>query len=253
MSDPVQQAGDDSPDSGLAPLERLVELQDEDIHIDQLAYRLSHHPARLGLVALAETDRKLLGERRRIESDKSGLDESLQRLENEVAESDARVAAIERRLRAADSGSFRDQGAMAGEIDSVARRKHELEDEELAVMESLEPLEQELDAIVAREQSLGEERVALEEALAAAEAEILAGRTVAVERRGKLAARVPALLLAEYERLRSRLGGVGAARLVHGTCSGCNLGLSASELDRIRHGGPDEVFHCEQCGRILVP
>ena len=59
-------------------------------------------------------------------------------------------------------------------------------------------------------------------------------------------------LLAEYERLRARLGGIGAARLEHGTCMGCRMKLPATELDRIKHQSPDELVHCDQCGRILV-
>jgi uncharacterized protein len=247
-------AGEATVDGGVdpAPTGLLLVLQDLDIHIDQLAYRLAHHPARLALAELVETDRSLLAERRRNDADRSGLDDSLRRLETEVADCDSRIAAIERRLRTADAGSFRDQGAMATEIDSLMRRKRELEDEELQVMEALEPMDEVLRTITEREQSIGEQRLGLEEALAAAEAEIMTERSAAVDQRSEAAQKVPAPLLAEYERLRSRLGGIGAARLVHGTCSGCNLGLSATELDRIRPGSPDAVFHCEQCGRILV-
>jgi uncharacterized protein len=60
-------------------------------------------------------------------------------------------------------------------------------------------------------------------------------------------------LLATYERLRARLGGVGVARLVGTHCDGCHLTLSAVELDRVRHLPDGEVYTCEQCGRILVP
>ncbi|MDQ1445435.1 MAG: C4-type zinc ribbon domain, partial [Acidimicrobiaceae bacterium] len=44
----------------------------------------------------------------------------------------------------------------------------------------------------------------------------------------------------------------GAAKLVGSNCSGCHLSLPATELDRIRHGSPDQVVFCDQCGRILV-
>ena len=67
------------------------------------------------------------------------------------------------------------------------------------------------------------------------------------------AAGIAAELLANYERLRARLGGVGAARLIGNHCDGCHLTLSSVELDRIRHLGEGEVFTCEQCSRILVP
>jgi predicted nucleic acid-binding Zn-ribbon protein len=63
---------------------------------------------------------------------------------------------------------------------------------------------------------------------------------------------VPASLLAEYEPLRHRLGGVAIAKLEGGSCKGCHLKLSNFELDRIRALPTDEVVHCEECGRILV-
>ncbi|HMC51585.1 MAG TPA: C4-type zinc ribbon domain-containing protein, partial [Acidimicrobiales bacterium] len=77
---------------------------------------------------------------------------------------------------------------------------------------------------------------------------------VATEReaRAALAAALPADLSAQYDRLRGRLGGIGAARLANGACTGCHLTLSAIELDRMRRAPPDAVLHCEQCGRILV-
>ena len=69
----------------------------------------------------------------------------------------------------------------------------------------------------------------------------------------ELAARVAPELAASYERLRAKLGGIGAAHLVGGACSGCHLQLPAGELHRLRHATPDSVVYCDQCGRILVP
>jgi predicted nucleic acid-binding Zn-ribbon protein len=63
---------------------------------------------------------------------------------------------------------------------------------------------------------------------------------------------LPADLAATYERLRSQLGGIGAAKLVGSSCGGCHLALPATELDRIRHAAPDALVYCDQCGRILV-
>ncbi len=60
-------------------------------------------------------------------------------------------------------------------------------------------------------------------------------------------------ILAEYEALRAGLGGVGVAKLVGTQCGGCHLGLSAVEVARIRKVGQNEITHCEECGRLLVP
>ena len=63
---------------------------------------------------------------------------------------------------------------------------------------------------------------------------------------------VPAGLLATYDSMRPKLGGMAVAQLEHGHCTGCRLQLPASEIDRIKHQAADEIVTCEQCGRILV-
>ena len=70
--------------------------------------------------------------------------------------------------------------------------------------------------------------------------------------RAASASSVSSELLDNYEKLRSRLGDSGVARLEHGTCMGCHMKMPATELDRIRHQPPDVIVYCEQCGRILV-
>jgi len=58
--------------------------------------------------------------------------------------------------------------------------------------------------------------------------------------------------VARYERLRSKLGGVGVARLDGRQCTGCHLDLSPGELDLVRHAADDELVECPQCSRLLV-
>jgi predicted nucleic acid-binding Zn-ribbon protein len=73
-----------------------------------------------------------------------------------------------------------------------------------------------------------------------------------VDERAAAVSAVPEALVARYEKLRAKLGGVAVARLEHGRCTGCHLQLPATELDRLRHEPPDALAECEQCGRLLV-
>ena len=59
-------------------------------------------------------------------------------------------------------------------------------------------------------------------------------------------------LLAEYDELRKRSGGIAIARLVGGSCGGCHLRLPAVDVDRIKKLSPDAPAHCEECGRLLA-
>jgi hypothetical protein len=96
-------------------------------------------------------------------------------------------------------------------------------------------------------------RAAVEARLSVREGEVDAEIAVLDAARAVAGAIVPADLAATYDKLRQRLGGVGAARLVGSRCGGCYLTLPATELDRLRHQESDIVSFCEQCGRILVP
>jgi hypothetical protein len=155
-------------------------------------------------------------------------------------------------MRSIAAGSFRDQEAMVTEIESLMHRKSELEDEELAAMESLVPLDADIARIDAEDGELAEQVAQKGDLLCEAVAELDVELASLREARPLLASNLPSALLEEYERLRARLGGIGAARVVRGSCSGCNLSLASTELDHLRHAPSGTVSHCEQCGRILV-
>jgi predicted nucleic acid-binding Zn-ribbon protein len=141
---------------------------------------------------------------------------------------------------------------MAAEVESLKARRSKLEDDVLAAMEEDEPLAAEVAALEAERVAVDGEAERLRAAIAEAEAALAAEEAGEQSARDEVAAGVPADLLATYDRLRAKLGGVGAARLVGPSCGGCHLTLPATELDRVRHAAPDELVFCDQCGRILV-
>ncbi|HXQ59722.1 MAG TPA: C4-type zinc ribbon domain-containing protein, partial [Acidimicrobiales bacterium] len=116
-----------------------------------------------------------------------------------------------------------------------------------------EPIDAELAVVSSERDQRRDDRVRLQAAVAAAVEGIDADIAAESAARVAAATQVPADLLTRYERLRTTLGGTGAARLVGGSCSGCHLSLPAMEVDRIRKAPADEVILCDQCGRILVP
>lgn len=244
-----------SPGPGAAPdraqLEALLALQDVDVRVQQLRHRRAHLPEGEPVAKADAALAALQAEHDTLEAERSRLAGQRDAFDGEVAAVGGRIAAIEARLRSGSAGSFRDQEAMAAEIASLTGRRGELEDEELAVMEELEPVELALAALAARRAALEDERkaavAALDAAATAADVELAA----ALGERPPLADALEPGLRRTYEDLAARLGGVAVARVVHGTCDGCRLSLSATELDQLRHGGSGRL-RCEQCGRILV-
>ncbi len=174
------------------------------------------------------------------------------RLEETVGSLEARIAEIERRLYSGTVSAPRELQAMAAEVDSLKARQSSVEDEVLLAMEEGEPLAEEALRLQSERATLQEETDHVREALTRAEATVDAQISGEAAERAGAAKDVPAELLRIYEGLRAKLGGVGAARLVGSSCSGCHLTLAAAEVERIKRQPPDALVLCDQCGRILV-
>lgn len=235
-----------------ADLEALLAVQDLDTLIDQ------HHRRRSGLqerAELAAIDARLGRVAERLAAAQARRDEVAGReeaLEADLSVAETRRTEVNKRLYGGTVSATRDLQAMAAEVASLTARAAKLEEQAFEVMEEREPLDQEVAAIEQEREYLLGTRGEIEGRLAVAEADIDAEIERDTGLRAEAVAAVPPDLLATYQRLRARLGGVGAARLVGPSCTGCHLKLPAQELDRVRHLPPDAVVFCDQCGRILI-
>ncbi|HEX7443943.1 MAG TPA: C4-type zinc ribbon domain-containing protein, partial [Acidimicrobiales bacterium] len=173
-------------------------------------------------------------------------------LEERIAASAKRRHDLEVRMRSGAVSASKDLQAMDHEVNQLAERERSLEDEQLAVMEEEEPLDEALAAHRATAGELEAEAARLAEAVAASEVELTAAIESEAAARGEAASGLPADLVERYERLRSHLGGIGAARLVGDRCDGCHLTLPSVEVERIHHLAADTLTICPQCDRILV-
>ena len=234
-------------------LQELLAVQDLDVAIDQLRHRRAHLPEREQVARLDEESGRLREESARIEAARSEVAQRQAGAEAELASTEARSAAIDKRLYGGEVSASRDLQAMSAELDQLKARMSALEDSVLETLEELEPLDARLEELRRDLGRLEEERMQLGARLSETEDSIDSELAETALRRQEAASAVPADLLATYEKLRARLGGVGIARLAGSHCDGCHLTLSAAELDRVRHLPEGEIYTCEQCSRILVP
>ncbi|MET0672034.1 MAG: C4-type zinc ribbon domain-containing protein [Microbacterium pygmaeum] len=176
------------------------------------------------------------------------LKADLSRIESDVAVVDARRERDAERL--AHTSNVKEAQGLESELGSLARRKSDLEDAELAIMEQLE----EADSAVAAQQAVIEETNGEGSTLSAEAKRVVAEASAAFEAatrdRVAVAARVPADLLALYDRVAQRSS--GAALLRRGTCEGCRMVLAGTDLQAIRLAAEDAVVTCAECGCILV-
>jgi predicted nucleic acid-binding Zn-ribbon protein len=236
----------------MSALDTLLAVQELDTATDQLEHRRATLPERAELAAaearLADVDVRIAD----AEGRRDEITGRQNRLEQEVARTEARIVEIEKRLYGGTVSASRELTAMSEEVDALKARRSSLEDDVLSSMEEAEPVDAELATLADERAGVVADIERLRGAIRAAEDVVDTELASRRSERAATVAGVPEDLLATYERLRAKLGGVGAARLVGPSCTGCHLTLPATELDRIKREPPDALVFCDQCGRILV-
>lgn len=173
----------------------------------------------------------------------------------EVSRLESDVKVVEQRrerdaARLAASTNSKDAQAFERELTSLAKRVSDLEDMELEVMARVE----EAEAAVATQQALIDVTTAEGTELTAQAKAAVAAATTEHEQlsrdRAAITADVPADLLADYTRRASR--GIAVGLLRRGTCEGCRMLLSSTDMNQVRQAAPDAVLSCPECGAILV-
>jgi len=234
------------------PYDTLLQVQELDTELDQLRHRIEAMPERAELADVRTRRAVLDASMVEVRGQVDALAARQAALEEQIAASAKRRHELEQRMRTGGVTAARDLQAMDQEVGHLAARQRTLEDQELELMEEEEPLDVALADKKSRAAALDADEARLVAAIAATEVELQASVGTVATLRAERAEGLPAELAERYERLRSHLGGVGAARLVGDRCDGCHLTLSSVEVERMRDLPADTFATCPQCDRILV-
>ena len=233
-------------------LHALLEVQALDTRADQLARRRATLPERAELAATEASSRARSAELEVMARRAHELERAQKRAEDEIASLEDKATTTDRQLYSGSVTAPRELQALQDEAASLRRRIGLREDDVLAGMEELEPVAAEVARLRAAQEAASATAEALLEAIAGQEASVDAELAEVAAGRTALVAGVPESLVAQYERIRARAGGVGIARLDGHRCTGCHLELPNREVDELRRAAPDAVVLHDECGRILV-
>jgi len=231
---------------------RVLDLQACDTALDRAAFRLKNLPEAVVLNQLKATQSDL-----RLR-EVAGITETADR-ELEVAKAEDDVAAV--RMRSAKDDELLNSGAITDskqltelqhEVNSLARRQAELEDEEIEILQKLEDAQKSLANVRALQAENKEKTEAAEVAHTVAVAEIDAEVVALQAERLVILTGIPADLLKLYEKIRADNAGIGAAKLHQGKCDGCRIQLNPVAMAAARNAAPQELLRCEECRAILV-
>jgi predicted nucleic acid-binding Zn-ribbon protein len=230
---------------------RLLKVQEIDSRIDRAQHQREALPEAQRLAETREQLAHAEDAAATAHAELGDVQRDLTRIEDEIEKVKARQERDQTRLDSG-MGQAKELQALSSELEALKKRLSELEDKALEVMERVEEAEHKSEAAQAAAQSLREQAGAqsaeveltydrLDKEMAAAKLERATAQDGLDEK-----------LMALYERVRAKSGGIGAAPLRSGRCEGCHLAINPGDMSKIRQAAPDDVIRCEECGRILV-
>ncbi|MDI2097981.1 zinc ribbon domain-containing protein [Ruicaihuangia caeni] len=227
----------------------LLDLQASDTRAQQLNHRLKTLPEH---AELAEVTKQGDAVRRTLAERAGALEDAeaeLRRSESDVELVEARIKRDEDRLQ--QTQSAKDAQGLEHELVSLRKRRSDLEDIELELMERVDALRAERDAVATELAAVDARAAEVRAARDAETARLQSELQHAAANRATIASRVPAELLALYERQRERYG-FGASLLQGGVTTASGVRLNESDMAQIRNAAPDDVLLCPDSNAVLV-
>jgi predicted nucleic acid-binding Zn-ribbon protein len=184
------------------------------------------------------------------EDDLAGLQRLQRTLETKLADLDAKIQPIEKKLYDGSVRNPKELTDMQKELDHFKKQRGKLDDEGLELMEAIE----ETTALLTRcretlreaEAGWVEEKARLLDQKSTAETEY----TSLEGQRGDHTDGMDRGALGLYETLRTAKSGRAVAMVVRGQCQGCRITLPTHLVQQLRGG--KALTQCPNCERILV-
>lgn len=229
----------------LADLERLIELQQVDLRLQELTRQIESFP-----LQRAEAERQLRDAQQALTQVRTQHTESLKqrkKLELDVQQLEEKISKLKGQLYEVKSNeAYR---VLQHEIELAEGEKRAGEDRELEAMIRVEDLEK---AIRRSEAELKEveRRVAVEsKRLEDEEAARKKDATDLTTRRGELRETIAEEPLALYDRVFRAHGGLAMAEARDEVCQVCRIHIRPQIFTEVKRN--DEIRYCESCHRIL--
>lgn len=227
-------------------LQTLINLQAIDTRIAGLEADAARLPREIAAIHAAVEDAKKNAEQAKARLDAARKDQRAKEKDLEVVQ--AKRSKNEARLYEVKTN--KEYSAVLIEIEEIKQEKARMEEEVLVLMEAQERLTgdiREADARFKQRESEGRgQEATLKEQLRGIEVDLAGVRT----ERKELAGKLPANILADYDRiLRARAGLALVPVTKPNFCGACRMTITPQRLQELR--AQSSLIPCESCGRYL--
>jgi hypothetical protein len=226
-------------------LDDLIALQEVEIEIFKAEDGLRELPKEVSEIESIITARK-----RSLDSAEEEIrsyEERKAPLEVELKENQALLDAADARIKRIKTN--KEYLAMQREIDLAKKRKADLEEQVLTIMEKIEKKTSERERI---RTSFETDKVILDEKMGKLNTLMKELDTVLAEYKGKddrLRKIVDKSLLSKYDRIKQSKKGLAVVECFEGVCRGCHMHIQPQLFNELIRG--DRLINCPACQRIL--
>ena len=227
-------------------LDRLYELQQIDTMIDDATHRLAELDDGSALAEQLRSEQAQMGEA------EAALKAKTAEQWSKEAELEATEQERTEKWAQAYGGRISDPKELAAlekKIAELQRREDKLEDLLLEIYDVVEQQTVQVEARRAAVATRADELAQVQAEFRERSAELKEGIVHAQERRESIVAQLEPPLLADYESIRQKTGGLAVAVVSDHVCSGCRTSISVMFCDELRKAR--RVVRCENCRRIL--
>ena len=226
-------------------LEDLIALQEVEIEIFKAEDGLRELPKEVSEIKSIITARKRSLDS--AEEEIASYEERKAPLEVELKENQALLDAADARIKRIKTN--KEYLAMQREIDIAKKRKADLEEQVLTIMEKIEKKTSERERIRA---SFETDKVILDEKMGKLKTLMKELEAVLAEYKGKddrLRKIVDKSLLSKYDRIKQSKKGLAVVECFEGVCRGCHMHIQPQLFNELIRG--DRLINCPACQRIL--
>lgn len=229
----------------------LAELQNTASAIASIRHAIENMPEKKNF----ESAKAALDKHRSVldvmEKEKQEIVKEIKKLEDETRTVDDKAKAEEKKLYGGMITNPKELKAIQQEVESIKRRKDELETAELEVMDKADELENKIAPVSKKVEELAR---AFDEAKADFETRSEEYEDKLLDLESKFTAlkkEIPQESLSKYERLAAEKRGIAVAILKEGICTGCHLSMPAEDMANFL--AERKLGKCPNCKRMLLP
>ena len=226
----------------------LLKLSEVDLEIAHIKQEITKSIESKDLVDLRAKQSELAGELIAARTVVENLQSSQARADDDLHLVEERIAKDKDRL--SQTSSPKDAQGLQSEIESLQRRKSDLEDAELELLAEIESAQAVLTEVSSRKEQNSKELETLQQEIQTTIDDLKTrGRKLTADRE-ILVSKVTEEVLKKYSALSARQIAVG--QIENRSCTACRMGLTANVIDSIIDLVEDELGVCPECQAFIV-